>query len=555
MKKIFKNVACVGLAALSALSVTACGINRGDGQEEVIAKDPTIINVRIIKAGNGTSYMYKLKEKFEAIYAEEGYKVNVLVPLSGLGGSYVYESIYNNDGVDMYFVGQDIQRGVVGEYGQVLADITENVYEQKPIRFDGTEEDTTVAAKIEGLQYDNKYNGRYYGLPYTFTIFGLAVNTKAMANYEGMEIPRTSNEYFDCVETIMSKAKETGIFPYTYSLQSNNQPMMMFQYWQAQLAGYDELQEFWTMQDSETGENLANPYEVFNTYSFKEATKDMFRVMDYNTPAFGASTQDFKAAQNQWMNGDAVFYNVGAWAYNEEKVRNQNKLNDIAFARVPVHSALGTLFFGTDTAYGYSDEKCEEILCAIIDGVDANKEIETIVSEVNSALNVNLQQADVLEVAKRIGFIVGNSDIETAIISEKSTKKDICALFLRMCASDDGASLIAHEMLTANPFNLEALNDVDTKWHQGYTSLIFNRYRGQFPQYASGYRRDMGLTTLNPLTGDRMHTKILEYNVSIFNDYTYQKEGSYSEYYENAADLLAKIYNNAKTQWESGLWN
>ena len=554
MKKLLRSIACVGLAAVSALSFGACDLGR-EGEDEVISKDPKTINVRIIKAGHGTSYIYKLKEKFEAIYEEEGYKVNVLVPLSGLSRNDVVSSIHNNEGVDMFFVGQDIETGVAGEYGQLYADITESVYTKKPIRFDGTEEDTTVAAKIDGLQYDNMYGDKYYGLPYMFTVYAMGVNTKAMAEYPGMTIPRTSNELFACVETIMSKAMETGIFPYTYSLQNNTYPMIMFTQWMAQYAGYDEMKEFWTMQDSVTGKNLENPYEVFKSDAWTEATKAFFRMLDYNTAAFGASTQDFKSAQNQWMNGDAVFYSVGSWAYNEEKTRNINKLDDVTMTRVPVLSALGTKTFGTGTVYAYDDAKCERILCAIIDGVDANKEVATITSEVNAALNVNLQETDVLSVCQNVGLVTGNSDIETAVISEKSTKKDICSLFFRMCASDDGASLIAHETLTANPFKLYALSDVDSKWHQQYMNLIQNRYMKQMPRVAEGYRHQLGVTTLTPLTGDKLHTKILEYSVSIYNDYTYKKEGAYTAYYEKAEDLLTNIYTNAKNQWETGVWN
>ncbi len=553
MSNVTKKLMCFVLATTSLLSLCACGDR--EGERDVISDDPKTINVRINKAGHGTDYIYALKTKFEEIYREEGYKVNVLVPTNGFSHSSVNESIYNDDGLDMIFSGQEIELGVAGEYGTLYADITDIVYNQKPIRFDGTEEDTTVGEKIAGLQYDNSYGGKYYGLPYTFTVYGMGINTKAMAEFPGMEIPRTSNELFECIETIMSQATNTGIFPYTYSLQSNTYPMIMYLQWMAQYAGYDELKEFWSMQDSETGENLANPYEVYKSDAITESMKEFYRMMDYNTAAFGASTQDFKAAQNQWMNGDAVFYSVGSWVYNEEKIRNKNKIEDVILVRVPVISALGTKVFGAGTAYGYSAEKCEQILCAIIDGVDANKDAATITSEVNTALGVSLNEADVLEVCERVGYVTGNSDIENAIISVKSTKKDICALFFRMCASDDGASLIAHSTNTVNPFKLNALDDVNSNWHKGYTSLVHNRYMKQIPRMASGYRRQLGLTTLTPLTGDSLHTAILEDTVSIYNDYTYKKEKDYSVYYNKATELINDIYTNAKNQWESGLWN
>ena len=551
MKKKTKLVALT-LASVFALGgLTACGGRKNEGNEEIV-DDGKTINVRISKAGYGTDYIYKLKEKFEQIYADEGYKVNVLVPLSGLGETYAYQQIYSDTGIDVFFCGQPFTEQYFDEYGMVFADLTDTVYNQQPIKLDGTMEEHSVASKIENLQYENTYDGKYYGVPYAFTVSGLGVNTKVLQEFD-LEIPRTTNELFACTEKIMSEVTETGVYPFTYSLAGNNYLAIYYRMWLAQLRGYDGLQEFWSMQDLETGANLEKPYEVFNG-DFEEVLTEFIRMMDYNTAAYGASTQDFKTAQQQFMQGDAVFYSVGDWAYNEEKIRNESKLNDVTIVRVPVISALGTKMFGEETTYGYDAQKCEQILCAIIDGVDANKEASVITSEVNAALSVSLNETDVLEVCKRVAFVTGNTDTVTAVVSAKSKVQDIAALFLRMIASDDGAALIAQETLTANPFNLNALADYESAWHQSTAKRISNRYMKQIPQFATGYRKQMGLTTLTPYTGDFVQTKVLELELTRYDNNKLTPIKEISIFADAAKTMSETIYMNAKDAWEKGQW-
>ncbi|MBQ7368616.1 MAG: extracellular solute-binding protein [Clostridia bacterium] len=551
MRKTTKFAALMMAGLLSVGGLSACGGRGSEGEESVVADGKTV-NVRISKAGYGTNYIYKMKEKFEQTYADEGYKINVLVPLSGLGETYPYQQIYSDAGIDLFFVGQEFTKSYFDEYGMVFADISETVFAQSPIKFDGTTEDCTVASKIDDLQYANTYEGKYYGLPYALTVEGLAVNTRVLGEFD-LEIPRTTNELFACVEAIMSEVNETGVYPFTYYMNSGQNVSMYHNAWLAQMRGYDGMKEFWSMQDAKTGENLEKPYEVFDE-DFEKILTEFIRIMDYNTAAYGATTQDFKTSQNQFMQGDAVFYPIGDWAYNEEKIRNESKLDDVTIVRFPVISALGTKMFGEGTKYGYTAEKCEQILCTVIDGVDANKEAATIKAEADAALSVSLDEADVLELCKRVALISGNSDPVSAVISAKSEVQDIAALFLRMCASDDGASLIAHETLTANPFDRDALFDYDSAWHQSTSKRLANRYMKQTPRLASGYRRQLGLTAFTPYTGDRTGTKVLELELTRYDDYKLTPVKDVSIYATAAKTLAETIYTNAKNAWENGQW-
>ena len=72
MKKI-TSILLSGVMMLGCLSAVACG-------EEQMTDDGKTIDVKIIKSGYGTAWFEAIAEKFETLYAEEGYKVYLLTP-------------------------------------------------------------------------------------------------------------------------------------------------------------------------------------------------------------------------------------------------------------------------------------------------------------------------------------------------------------------------------------------------------------------------------------------------------------------------------------------
>ena len=74
-KKIFIRLVVGILSVATLLCSAACG-----GSGDKIDRSETTISVRAHKGGYGTSYLNKLKEKFETLYADKGYKVQILTP-------------------------------------------------------------------------------------------------------------------------------------------------------------------------------------------------------------------------------------------------------------------------------------------------------------------------------------------------------------------------------------------------------------------------------------------------------------------------------------------
>ncbi|MBQ4053070.1 MAG: hypothetical protein IJD33_01890, partial [Clostridia bacterium] len=58
-------------------------------KKDGVIVDGKTVNIRMTKAGNGVEWAYILAEKFEKVYAEEGYKVNILEPSADMSARFV----------------------------------------------------------------------------------------------------------------------------------------------------------------------------------------------------------------------------------------------------------------------------------------------------------------------------------------------------------------------------------------------------------------------------------------------------------------------------------
>ncbi len=175
---------------------------------EDIVTDSSTINVKIFNAGYGTDYIYALAEQFGETFKEEGYKVNVLAPMEDLHGGKVIQEIYANDQTaDIYFTTSMSAEGfVTNDLGNQIEEITD-LFNTKPIGFDKKEEELTIAQKLESTGIDfsttTTWEGKQWCFPYVVGYNGLAVNTKLLGEFE-LATPVTTNEFFNCYETIMA---------------------------------------------------------------------------------------------------------------------------------------------------------------------------------------------------------------------------------------------------------------------------------------------------------------------------------------------------------------
>lgn len=564
MKKFRKITA--GIAA-SVLSLTTVFALVGCKSKEKIVRDEKTINIRACIGGYGDSWLRSLADKFNEVYAEEGYKANVLASSTDLESKVAMKELYSKDDwVDLYFVNvnntmsQFTAEG--GEYGQLVADLTDTVWNKPAINFNGEEESTTlISEKMRVALPDDvlKVNGRVYGFNTSNDIGGMIVNTAKLAKYGITRIPKTSNELFDTFELIytgdeaqgIKGSLESQIYPVTFLGGDNGYPIHFVTAWQAQYAGISKYEQFYGYTDAEGNEMIENGYTVYDDKSLEKMLEAMFNMYDKSFVALGSNNNTIDTAHMKLMSerGGAVFMADGNWAYNEIITNYQSTIDNLAFANVPVLSAVGVKLFGSATAYGFDDDKCEEILSWTIVRADEGKTAAQIVAEAKTVKNWDLQESDVTEVMKARGIYCSRSALAAgAFVAEKSQVKDICYLFLRMFASDDNATLYNRECNGFTAYMTDFSQAKDTPYNKQCQAIVENGYATPVWMNATDLRLKVGHNNLIfPNSDLSFVSKIIGKQATIYSDG--QKTGDKALYTKNANDMLEEVRAYARENW------
>ena len=473
MKKLMSMALAATFALSSAVLVTGCQT------KDNIAKDPTTINVRLYKAGFGDTFIYELKQKFEEVYKEENYKMNVLTPTYDSAGTPMIQEMasgYDKSQIDLYITGAVFPNQVspYGEYSNGTAlceDLEELVFNQTAIGYDGKESSEKISDRLmddyEPFLRDDY--GTMYGFTWAQTTAGLVVNTSKLATYGITELPRTTDELFEVFDAINNGANgvpgsETSkTYPVTYNLETGSGGAAGYQNcamlsWFAQY-DIDTYNNFLRMQTYSNGTwtDMEEGWKVFENENLKEVLEAGYQFMDEKYAARGSATHKLDQAQGLIMKksnnqNNAVFMLNGDWFLNEVKANYSKNLDDISFMNVPVISALGTKLFGAGTKYALNDADCDDLLSNICKLVDENKTIDEIIQGIKETMNIELDRADAEKVATARGVCFARGIEHLAFITKNSTKKDIAAKVLRMMASDDFAETFVTKANASSPY-------------------------------------------------------------------------------------------------------
>ena len=569
MKKIVSTV-------LSAAMLVGCAFGAMGCNKEEIVQDGKTVNVRVFLAGYGADFIYSLKDKFEAAYAEQGYKLNILTPSNDNGSTVVFNELAGgNSGVDLYFTeAVNVETVVNGDYGQIVEELTEIVYDQKAIKFDGTEEEKTVREKIPAASgkadtQNTYYNGKEYGFNWVAGAGGLAVNIDKLSEY-GLEMPKTTDELivaFDIIYngttledgTILEGSKVSGVYPHTFVSGSSMYPEILYQTWAAQYMGLEEYTDFQSMLDEEDNPRLEDGYKVYENVAIKEMLKVAYQVFDatYSTP--GSTTQDADTANSKVAkNGTgAVFMANGSWMLNEVKLNYPEAETSLRFVNVPVISALGTKVFGAGTTANITDEdKCDEVLSKVVGWTDEKKTANEIVSLL-AAESVTVLESEVQEIVDARNMYYSRGDRIQSYIAKDSPVKDIAALALRMYASDDFAAEFSKTANATTPFDSRInigsqyafVNDV-AKIINDPSAVAFNGVA----KSSDGLRKQIGISGAMVFGKDYLALSIINERVSKFNN-DGVLVGSDSVYEVAAEKLYQSNITDTKAKWNEWLKN
>jgi ABC-type glycerol-3-phosphate transport system substrate-binding protein len=139
-----------------------------------------------------------------------------------------------------------------------------------------------------------------------------------------------------------------------------------------------------------------------------------------------------------------------------------------------------------------------------------------------------------------------------AVISEKSTKKDLAALFLRFCASEEVGTIISKSMQTGSPFAVGVNRDSEYIYLKATSKITENPYFKQLISANQGYRERLSIPGMFPSEGDVFVTKVYDAKITTY-DENLNRTGTDSLYENAAKQTVERIYQNAKENVEKGL--
>lgn len=444
------------LAVTMTSAVVLAGCGTGKKQVEV---QENVVRIRVYDAGYGTDHLNAIISKFEETYADKGYKIVIDKANTTYQGTAPLREMsvgFEGNRIDMYYVGNLYDALIINQYmsGEDVktADLSD-VFTSAPINVDGSEGEGTLEDKmIDGLKelyltdlsyaktkkadYE-KYEGKRYLVPFYSQPGGFVVNTEKLAQ-AGLEVPRTTNELLNSIDTINAKRENgdsnfTATYPVSWSGgEAYNYWRAIYDTWYAQCEGTEAYNNFYTL--SGYAENLSESYKEYEREGWKQVYSLMEVLLnDKNAPADTLS-MDAVSAQDRLLVGKSVFAPCGAWIKSEMGAEYLTDMEHCELIKVPVVSQVG-IQLGLDGKGGSDAELCDKVLSAVIGCVDENKAAADIIAEIQKNLGVTLTEEQVEKVRDARGIYC--EGFKTGwVVAEDSPSLDICKLFLRYLAND-----------------------------------------------------------------------------------------------------------------------
>lgn len=539
-KLISVAVCCTTLA--SCLASTACGDNGG-----VIADGKTI-NVKMVNAGYGSTWFTQIAEKFEALYADEGYKVNLLKPESSFQGQTALNEMrldYELQGVDLYLTAGCYVYQVLDEsFGACVEDLND-VYNYGAINFDGSVESTPIkdsqGSIYKYLLVDPENPENYYRFQYFATPQGLVCNQKVLKDYGFDYLPVTTDELFEMYDAIYYGANgkqgtaQTGIYPQTWA-QDNaySYPYYNFLDSFGSMLGHEGWNNFFSLDHLRSGDTIqdAGPYYSTLETEMTAALEAFIHQYDTMYSCVGSTSQKHDQAHAQLIMGKAAFMADGGYFFNEVKANFPNLLPNIRIVKQPTVSALGTILKLDGT--GNDREKCEEILaflCRAFDGGATKEEMKTLAEAKFPGITLSSEQIQRVWEARSLCSMSVQSD---GYIAKGSPMKEEASLLLRMMASPDAAEVMAEYCMPHSYYPVET-ETADYEFIADTNRLVARMEAFTFNNYKLGLRNEtqagmFGTMNLN------LCTKIMS-EIGVVND---PSERNYKALAESYFDQIEK---------------
>lgn len=545
MKKFFRALLCATMAAVCVLPVAACGGTRG------VIKDGKTVNIAIAKAGYGMNWLREIADKFETLYADEGYKINILEPRAGLVNATALSELRlgTSTGVDMYFTAGVYPSDVIDPNFGVCAETLDDVFSKGAINFDGSVDETPIENRMDpNFQKYLKANEHYYDFYYYVAPCGIVANKKVLAAYGITQLPRTTDELFECYDKIYYGANGKGgslttkVYPTTWGgANAYGYPLFSLYTYLSQIMGEEEYEKFFAMDDLLVGSNTidAQGYQMYENSEIQEVLEAFIQQYDVMYSHPGSSSQRHDVAHSQIMRGLAAFMSNGEFFFNEVKMNFASALDDVTFMASPVISALGTKLKLDGT--GNNPERCDEILRHMIKLIDEDRTLSETKTATESQFGISLTEEQVQNVfvARRTMFKQTQSD--TYIVKD-SPVKEVAKLFMRMLASSDAATVMSKYAMGSAYAPADILDD-DYEFIKSAKKILNDNEHGvSLLMYIGSVRKK---TNLYILPGYDATVA-----VKIASEIGVVQTPADRNYAELAEHYFETVKNDARTNWE-----
>ena len=466
MKKIVRTSKNKKVAAcmLAGTMLFATTMATGCGNEVDLSGK---LAIWVLDAGYGTQWVDVMASEYKKIYPDveiELVKDNMIASRFDATirnpSTNDYDLVFSNSLNFNQYV--DINLKVDGTvHKDLLMNLSEELYNKKPIGENGVEENTTVGEKIrsEFMTVVTNENGNAYAYPYAGGASGIIYN-ETLFEAKGWEIPETTGELIELTkkiytEEVVGKSDSEKIYPWAWSGKYPSYWTFLTYALYGSYVGLDNFDAFWTCRQYEGEEgypgtksngDLSSPTaEVFRN----EGRLDMLKVMEQILyPSASDSTitssdgryidgycipnsQDMTVdkAQRSFLEGKAAMYVCGSWLEREMSDWYENHPENTVKLKVmktPVLDSAKTLWDN-----------------ALAKGKVTQKEYD-------AAMNFTVS---------------GGADL-VSIIPSYADEKGKAIDFLRFMTSDYGAKIYAKYAKSILPLNY---NWNDTAWAQSFT--------------------------------------------------------------------------------------
>ncbi len=414
------------------LSVTGCTNSVKVGGEATI-------QIKSYKGGYGTDFLHEMIKQYHEAHPDISFEIVEETALIDGEKAAAEIAIPKKNQIDLYFItGLDVNylvkrsSSVLNKRDVTLLEPLDDIFESKAVGLDGKEEEETIKSRFFGgfedlIRYEGEFprwRGTMFTLPWADAMTGLFANKKVLDKYN-VEIPLTSNEFVQAVQTIYTNGVSQDNYPFSWGgANAAGYWQYLYETWFAQYSGVQNFNNFMKC-DPGNGKIVEEGYKVYDDQGILKGLEAMFDILDLNYSPKGSRSKTHMEAQTEFFTGRSAFMIDGDWIVNEMKRDYSEQGKDIMMIGAPVLSSIGE-------EIGITDAQLHDLV-EMIDEHKSNAEIKAAISGLTDDNIARVVAARSIHDTVGIGHQI--------VIPSYADAKEAAKDFVRFFYSNDGCRI------------------------------------------------------------------------------------------------------------------